>query len=120
MIKSHKDGEIVWIEISGEFIADELIAETGKWLKSHANEYVGYLVDVRQMTKQTAIEQKKAEEQTKKNKSGKYRAVLGKDAAMAALVNIYMRFTGAKGLHYFTNEAEARAWLMSKKGVPLD
>lgn len=115
MIKSRLDGEIVWLEIEGEFLADEIIAETSKWFQENPRDYVGYIVDIRKMTKQTAIEQKKAEEAAKKNKSGKVRAVLGKDAAMAALVNIYTRFTGAEGVRYFTNEQEARDWVMSHK-----
>jgi hypothetical protein len=110
MVKSWLDGDIVWVEINGEFIADEIVAETTKWLvKPEA--YIGYMTDIRQMTKQTVYEQKKAEDQAKKNKSGKPRAVLGKDSATAALVNIYIRFTRAEGIRYFTQVDEAKAWL---------
>lgn len=115
MIKSWKVGEVVYLDIEGEFLADELIAESNKWLVEHQDEYLGYLVDIRKMTKQTAFEQKKAEQATKNNNSGKVRAVLGKDAATATLVNIYTRFTGAKDLHYFTNEEDARNWILSFK-----
>jgi hypothetical protein len=115
MIKSWKNGEIVYIKIIGEFIADELISETTKWLTTQPDQYVGYVVDLCEMTKQTAVEQKKAEAAAKKNNSGKPRALLGKDAGMAALVNIYQRFTGAQGVRYFTNEQEAKNWIMSQK-----
>ncbi|MAT43862.1 MAG: hypothetical protein CL609_16125 [Anaerolineaceae bacterium] len=113
MINSWKDGKIVFIKIEGEFIADELIGETTKWLSSHAVEYVGYVIDICGMTKQSAIEQKKAEEAAKKSNSGKPRALVGKDAATAALVNIYKRFTGAKDMRYFTNMQEAKDWVLN-------
>lgn len=116
MIKSWLDGNMVWIEIEGEFIAEELINETDRWLKTHKNDYIGYLVDIRKMTHQSAVEQKKAEAAAKKNQSGKPRAIIGKDAATAALVNIYTRFTGAQGMHYFTDVGSAKAWLKTAKG----
>jgi len=115
MIKSWKDGEIVWLEVEGEFLADELAGESKKWYETKKDEYVGYLVDVRKMTKQTALEQKKAEEKAKTEGTGKPRAVLGKDIAMATLVNIYARFTGAEGIKYFTDAENAKSWLLSKK-----
>jgi hypothetical protein len=115
MIKSWLDGNMVWIEINGEFLADELIGETNKWLATRKNDYVGYLVDIRKMTRQTASEQKKAEAAAKKNQSGKPRAIIGKDAATAALVNIYTRFTGAVGVHYFTDVESAKTWLKTAK-----
>lgn len=115
MIKSWLDGNMVWVEIDGEFLADELIAETSQWLATRKNDYVGYLVDIRKMTRQTAIEQKKAEAAAKANKSGKPRAIIGKDSATATLVNIYTRFTGAQGVHYFTNVESAKAWLKTAK-----
>jgi hypothetical protein len=115
MIKSWLDGNMVWIEINGEFLADELIDETNKWLPTRKNEFVGYLVDIRKMTRQTAIEQKKAEAAAKKNQSHKPRAIIGKDAATAALVNIYTRFTGAQGVHYFTDVESAKTWLKTAK-----
>jgi hypothetical protein len=40
---------------------------------------------------------------------------LGNDIAMATVVNIYTRFTGAEGIKYFTDEQSAAAWLRSKK-----
>jgi hypothetical protein len=115
MIKSWLDGNIVWIEIDGEFLADELIGETNKWLETRKNDYLGYLVDIRKMTRQTAIEQKKAEAAAKKNQSGKPRAIIGNDAATAALVNIYTRFTGAQGMRYFTDVESAKTWLKTAK-----
>ena len=115
MVSSWKNKEIVYIKINGEFLANELVGETNKWLATHRNEYVGYIVDITEMTKQSAVEQKKAEAAAKANNSGKPRALLGKDAAMAALVNIYKRFTGATDMRYFTNEKEAIDWVMSFK-----
>jgi hypothetical protein len=115
MIKSWLDGNVVWIEIDGEFLADELVRESDKWLSTHKNDYIGYLVDIRKMTRQTAIEQKKAEAAAKKNNSGKPRAIIGKDAATATLVNIYTRFTGAQGVHYFTDVESAKSWLKTAK-----
>ena len=115
MIKSWKDGEIVYFQMEGEFLADELITESDKWLKEQDSEFLGYLVDIRNMTKQSALEQKKAEAAAKKNQSGKVRAVLGKDTATAAIVNIYTRFTGAEGVRYFTNEQEAKDWILGFK-----
>jgi hypothetical protein len=115
MVKSWLDGNVVWIEIVGEFLADELIGETNQWLATRKNDYVGYLVDIRKMTRQTAIEQKKAEAMAKKNQSHKPRAIIGKDIATATLVNIYTRFTGAQGVHYFTDVESAKAWLKTAK-----
>lgn len=115
MIKSWQDGEIVCIKITGEFLAAEIGSETRKWYQSKADQYVGYLVDITDMTKQSAVEQKKAEEESRKANTGKPRALLGKDKATAALVNIYKRFTGAKEMRYFTDETEAREWIMSFK-----
>ena len=115
MVKSWLEGNMVWVEIEGEFLADELIGETNKWLETHKDDYIGYLVDIRKMTRQTTLEQKKAEEAATKNQSGKPRAVIGKDAATATLVNIYTRFTGAKGMHYFTDVEKAREWLKQRK-----
>ncbi|MRS02651.1 hypothetical protein EG832_05410 [bacterium] len=109
------DGDIVWIEINGEFLADEMISETKKWMQSQKDSYIGYLVDIRKMTKQSAVEQKKVEEEAKNHGTRKPRAVLGKDIAMAAIVNIYQRFTGAEGVHFFTDEASAKKWLHEYK-----
>jgi len=114
MIKSWIDGNIVWVEVEGEFLADEISAECKKWYETKKDEYVGYMVDVRKMTKQSALEQKKAEEKAKTEGTGKPRAVLGKDVAMATVVNIYTRFTGADGIKYFTEEEKAKEWLLSK------
>jgi len=111
MMKSWMDGDIVWIEVEGDFLGDDMIAETSKWIETQKDSYVGYLVDIRKMTKQNAIEQKKAEDYAKSKGTRKPRAVLGKDAATAALVNIYQRFTGAQGLHFFTDADSAKKWL---------
>ncbi|MBI9052153.1 MAG: hypothetical protein JEZ00_22245 [Anaerolineaceae bacterium] len=114
MIKSRLEGQVVVLEIEGEFLADELQSETSKWLESCKDEYVGYVVDINKMTKYLAIEQKKAEEYTKKTNSGKPRAVVGKNAATATLINIYMRFTKAEGIKHFSNHEDAKTWLLSQ------
>ena len=115
MIKSRLDEDIVWIEIDGEFLADEMISESKKWYASQQDKYIGYIVDIRKMTKQSAVEQKKVEEEAKSHKSVKPRAVLGKDIATAAIVNIYQRFTGAQGVHFFTDADNAKKWLREFK-----
>ena len=115
MIKSWLDGDIVWIEMEGEFLADELIGETKKWYLDKTAAYIGYIVDIRKLTKQSAVEQKKAEEEAKNRGSKKPRAIIGKDAATAAIVNIYTRFTGAEGVHYFTDVENATTWLRAYK-----
>jgi hypothetical protein len=116
MIQSRLDGEIVWIEIEGEFLADEMISESKKWYATQQDKYIGYIVDIRKMTKQNAVEQKKVEEEAKTHKSVKPRAILGKDTATAAIVNIYQRFTGAQGVHFFTDAESAKTWLRTFKG----
>jgi hypothetical protein len=116
LVNSRLDGDIVWIEIEGEFLADEMISESKKWYASQQDKYIGYIVDIRKMTKQSAVEQKKVEEEAKSHKSVKPRAIIGKDVATAAIVNIYQRFTGAQGVHFFTDEDSAKAWLRAYKG----
>lgn len=115
MITSRLDGDIVWIEIEGEFLADGMITETRKWVETQKDNYIGYIVDIRKMTKQNAVEQKKVEEEAKNHGTRKPRAVLGKDIATAAVVNIYQRFTGAQGVHFFTDEVAAKKWLKEYK-----
>jgi|WetSurMetagenome_2_1015567.scaffolds.fasta_scaffold73613_2 hypothetical protein len=114
-MKSRLDGDIVWIEIEGEFLADEMISESKKWYATQQDKYIGYIVDIRKMTKQNAVEQKKVEEEAKTRGTSKPRAILGKDAATAAIVNIYQRFTGAQGVHFFTDEESAKVWLRAYK-----
>ncbi len=115
MLTSWLDGEIVWLKMDGVFIADELIAETGKWLRERPDDFVGYILDIRAMTERNVLEQEKAEQAARKNQSGKVRAVLGKGAALGILVNLHIRVTRAQGVRYFTNEEDAKAWVMSFK-----
>ena len=114
MISSHLVDNIVFIEVEGVFSADELYAETSKWFETRSNEYIGYLVDVNKMTKHPAMEQRKAEAYAKKINSNKPRAIVGKDEAMARLINIYMRFTKAEGVKYFANHNDAKKWILSQ------
>ncbi len=115
MIKSWLDNEIVWIEVEGEFLASEMISESKKWYESQQDKYIGYIVDIRKMTKYSAVEQKKVEDEAKSHKSVKPRAVLGKDAATATIVNIYQRFTGAQGVRFFSDADSAKDWLKNYK-----
>ena len=46
-MKSWLDGDIVWIEVEGDFLGDDMIAETSKWIETQKDSYVGYLVDIR-------------------------------------------------------------------------
>jgi hypothetical protein len=73
---------------------------------------VGYVVDLNKMTKHPALEQRKAEAYAKKLNSKKPRAIVGKDDAIARLINIYMRFTKAEGVKYFTNHLDAKEWVL--------
>ena len=114
MVTSRIEGPIVYFNIEGVFSADELYAETIKWLES-GQEYVGYLVDISKMTKHPAMEQRKGEAYAKKLNTNKVRAIVAKDEATARLINIYMRFTKAdqESVKYFSNEEDAKAWLLS-------
>ena len=115
IMKSWLSDNIVWIEIEGEFLADELVKESKQWFETRSDDYIGYIVDIRKMTKQSTIEQKKAEEEAKRQGTGKPRAVLGKDGTTAAIINMYTSFTGATRVRYFTDAKSARAWLHSQQ-----
>jgi hypothetical protein len=114
MITSYLEDRIVFLEIEGVFSADELYSETSKWFDTRKDDYAGYLVDVNKMTKHPALEQRKAEAYAKKVNSNKPRAIVGKDEAIARLINIYMRFTKAEGVKYFSNHEDAKTWLLSQ------
>jgi hypothetical protein len=115
MVVSWLDHEIVWLRIEGNLRADEIVNETLKWLNTRPNDYVGYIIDVRKMTGRSPLEEQKMEEAAKRTNSGKVRAVLGKDEAFSMIVKIYIRFTKAEGVRYFTDENVARAWVLSHK-----
>ena len=114
MVSSRLDDHIVYIDIEGEFKADELLSETDKWISEHNDEFIGYLVDISKVTKHPAMEQRKAEAGARKVEEHKPRAVVGKDDMSARLISIYVRFTKAERIHYFTNQEEAKAWLLSQ------
>ena len=114
MITSRLEGNIVYIDIDGAFSAEGLYTESKRWLDTHKDDYVGYLVDISKMTEHSPVEQKKAEELTRQLNTGKPRAVVGKDAATSVIINIYMRFTNAQGIKYFSNDADAKKWLLSQ------
>jgi hypothetical protein len=114
MITSRLEENVVYIDIDGAFSAEDLYTESKRWLDSHKDDYVGYLVDISKMTDHSAVEQKKAEELTRQLDTGKPRAVVGKDTATSALINIYTRFTKAKGIKYFSNFKEAKNWLLDQ------
>ncbi len=114
-MKSWLRDKIVWIEINGEFLADELVNESKQWFETRKNDYIGYIVDIRKMTRQSTIEQLKAEEAAKSQGTGKPRAVLGKDAAAGTIINMYTSFTGASRVSYFSDIKSAKAWLYSQE-----
>jgi hypothetical protein len=114
MITSRLDGKIVYIDVDGPFSAEGLYTESKKWLDTHRDEYVGYLVDISKMTEHSAVEKRKAEELTRQLNSGKPRAVFSNDSATSTLLNIYMRFTNAKGIKYFSSIEDAKSWLLAQ------
>lgn len=112
MITSKLEDGIVWYTIDGELKADEMIPETQKWL-NRQDEYIGYISDVRKMTKASSYDKQRMEEERRKNKTGKPNAILLKDDAMAVIAKIYIKFTNAKDTRYFTDPEIAKAWLKS-------
>ena len=114
-MRSWLSDNIVWIEINGEFLADELVRESKQWFETRKEDYIGYIVDIRKMTRQSTLEQAKAEVEAKRQGTGKPRAVLGKDKATGAIINTYNSFTGAERLRYFTDVKSAKAWLNSQE-----
>lgn len=113
MIKSHKEGPIVYMEIEGAFSAAELAQESEKWVDTKEGDMVGFLVDITKLTKHPAIEQRKAEAEFKQKSPDLLRAIVGNDDAAARFIKIYMRFTKADRMKFFTNQAEAKEWMLS-------
>jgi hypothetical protein len=113
MINSRMENKIVYLEIVGDFSADELYSESKKWFDAHKDDYVGYLLDISKMDKHPALEQRKSEALSKKLSTQKPRAVIGKGETSARFINIYIRFTKAKNLKYFSDVPEAEAWILS-------
>jgi hypothetical protein len=107
------ENKIVYLDIEGAYSADELYAESKKWYDNHEDEYVGYLMDISKMTKHPAIEQRRAEAISKKLTTNKPRAVIGKGEAGARFINIYIRFTKAKDMKYFSKIEDAEEWILS-------
>jgi hypothetical protein len=96
-------------------LADELVNESQAVVRDSQRRLIGYIVDIRKMTRQSTIEQIKAEEAAKSQGTGKPRAVLGKDAASGAIINMYTSFTGASRMSYFSDIKSAKAWLYSQE-----
>ena len=112
MINAQKDGPILYMDIDGEFSAKDIAEEASKWMQEH-RDIVGYIVDITQMTKHPAMEQRKAEANYKKQNPNVLRAIVGKDDAASRFLRIYMRFTKAENMHYFTSKEEAKTWILS-------
>ena len=110
MVTSKLEDGVLCVFIEGDLNAEETIKEAGKWEDA---EYCGVLTDIRKMTSQPAAEQKKMEEWRKGLEVSRPNALLGGSGAMAALANIYVRFTGAKETRFFTDPDKAKAWLKS-------
>lgn len=106
-----EDG-VLWVVVDGQLNAEELIEAGNKWMQEK-DDYVGAVTDIRKMTSQPATEQKKVEEWRKEQDTGRPNALLGSSGAMAALANIYIRFTGAKDTRFFSDPEKAKAWAKS-------
>ena len=115
MIKSHKEGPIVYMAIEGEFSSAELAKESEKWVDTNTGDLLGFLVDITKLTKHPAMEQKKAEAEFKQKSPDLLRAIVGKDDAAARFIKIYMRFTRADRMKFFTNPEEAKEWMLGFK-----
>jgi uncharacterized membrane protein len=114
MVTGKLENEILWIVLKGNLVADEVIAETNKWVPQN-EQYIGMVTDIREMGDSPAIEQKKLEAQRKQNNLNKPNAILGQDNAMSAIVAIYIRFTRASNTRYFTDAEEAKKWILSHR-----
>jgi hypothetical protein len=114
MVQVKLEGHYLWVIIEGDLVADEAISKINQWV-GRKNEFVGLITDIRKMKESTAVEQKKLEEQRKRNNLGKPNAILGRESAMAIVVDIYIRFTRAEKTRYFTDEKKAKDWLDSCK-----
>lgn len=112
MVTSKLEDGIVWFVVEGDLVAQEVLDDAKKW-QPQINTFSGYVTDVRKMKNASAFEQKKLETGRKANNTGKPNAILIKDNAMAAIVKIYMRFTKAENMSYFTDVDEAVAWVKS-------
>ena len=115
MIQSYKEGPIVYMDVEGAFSADEFAGESVKWLGSENDDIIGFLVDMSKMTSHPAMEQRKAEAEFKKMNPNWLRAIIVKDDASTRFIKIYMRFTKAERMKFFTNQEEAKDWLLNYK-----
>ena len=117
MINSRLENKIVYLDVIGDFSADELYSECKKWFDSNGDDYVGYLMDISKMEKHPAMEQRKAEALSKQLSTQRPRAVIGKGEISARFINIYIRFTKAKAMKYFSNIEEAENWVLNYKEI---
>ena len=113
MINSQKEGPILYMDIEGEFSAKDIAVEATKWMQEH-HDIIGYIVDISKMTSHPALEQRKAEANYKKQNPNVLRAIVGKDDASSRFLRIYMRFTKAEKMQYFTSREEAKTWIMNQ------
>lgn len=114
MVTIRLENVYLWVIIEGDLIADEVNKEFEKWIP-RKNEFIGLITDTRKMGASSVGEQKKLAEQRRKNNLNKPNAILGKDSAFAALVDIFIRFTRSENTRYFTNPDDAKKWLQSLK-----
>ena len=117
MITSRLEDRIVFLEIEGEFTAEDLQTETRKWFDTQKDAYIGYLVDISKVTVHPALEQQKAGLYAKQLNSQKPRALVGNSEANARLASIFFRFTQAQNAKYFSDYEEAKGWLHSQAEV---
>ena len=114
MVSSRLEDRIVILSVEGELSADQVHAELLNWYGKRMDEFDGYIIDLNQMTKHPALEQRKAAAYEKKLPSNKPHAIVGKDEKIARLISIFERFTKANLVKYYTNLEEAKAWIVSQ------
>ena len=113
MVKSRLVDQMVIFDIEGDFSADEFYAEFENWL-SKQEEVKGFIVDVSEVIKHPAVEQRKAAAFLKKYELNSPYAVVGKDESIARMVGIYERFTKGKVPKYFTSVEDAKGWVLEQ------
>ena len=112
MVTSRLDDRILMLAIEGEFSADEFQAELTSWINTRLDDFDGYIINLNEMTKHPAMEQRKAAAYEKNLNIDKPHVIVGKDEKIARLLKIFERFTKADVVKYFTNDEDAKAWIL--------
>ena len=114
MVTSQLEDRIVILSVEGELSADDVHAELLHWYETRLNDFDGYIINLNQMTKHPALEQRKAAAYEKKLPANKLHVIVGKDEKIARLIKIFERFTKADFVKYFTDQQEAKEWIISQ------